>query len=245
MTIDPLRELQEAVTQLHQLLAPPSPRQKIFALFKAAKHAPQDNHKIQSALKKVEKHAPLIEELDQGTPQDQKLARSAKQALKSYKQWLGHRKQHPPGWSHRVAKFLRQVGSLLRGIDAGSLPKRLPSKVTPHNPGHKTPSNELIHPAIQQTAIKQHDLFRMKVIVHLHTHKILPLPTALKLVKEASIQTQTPNSPEELSFSLNLCPKPGSEFKITGSSRRDPRTGLYMPDQKSFTLSATDSSSPQ
>lgn len=277
MKSDPNQALQDAIAKLkafneeNSSTATPS-LQKTISLMKSyfksrlSEKKPEKNWRdVKRAIDALKSHYRLIEKLQQGTAQEQKLAASAVAAIEQYNAIIETARQKPQSLNARIQHyFLEQSGNLLpQELSKIQLPKNASLQISYTEKG-KAPrvSCDMANPHAAKASLKvSHlsatmvpispvtstlphlsrqavELFQMKAISLIEQHGLLTNTEARSAMRKAHLQSHIDADPSHCTVSCMLSPFPGHTLTVTGAFER--RGESYaLPKNNSFQLTLT------
>lgn len=196
----------------------------------------------------IKSYFPLIQVMEEGSPEQKKFAAYAKGAIVRFNAALDEAANLPPSWQQKIVCFLYEKSGLLIGdrlvkIDLPQKaclhidfpPQTLPIPGAPKN--YSTLSNEMIAGSAEKISLLRElvipafqvqqqtlELYYMKIIALLERNKLFSTVEARALVLKTPTTLSLDKEAQLLTISQQLIPLPGQLIEVSASFHKDKRT---------------------
>lgn len=276
--IDPTEDIKKAVEKLaafNQLNDSEGSLEKTINLMKQClsvkfgdKGESDEKHDLLNAIDTLKRNYFILEQLQNGTSQQQKWAASIEGVIQKYNSIIEKAQQRVPSFTDKIAAYVaKQKGSIpIKEMAKINFPfptkiqkdffdfdheKKISQKIVdPHIAASSKKIADLSQTVVHKMGLSHRqtshltkqalELFQMKVIALIEKNGILSNVEARQAVRTSHLQTYLHPDLTTCTVVCTLIPFPGQTITVNGSFEKSPRTGDYtIPNAKSFQLSLT------
>jgi len=218
---------------------------------KSKEHSARVLNEILQSSDVVKSYFPLIQVLEEGTPEQKNFAQYAKNAIQRYNNAIEQTTEKHPSWKKKIARLFYQKSGVLIGNRLVKI--ELPQKAFVHIDFPRVSNNantrkiatvslssvESIEATHKISTLRDSviptfqvprqtlELYYMKIISLLEKNPLMSLREARALVLKAPTQLAIDKQTQRLTISQQLIPLPGQCIHVSATFQIDPRTLNY------------------